>query len=1081
MKKVLGIIFLFIASTMLIACVDNADDTTLADVKAEFILEYADTLGSNTFEVTEDLNLITSFKDATIAWVSSDTDVVTNDGDVTRPEAGEDDATLTLTATITFDESSDDVVFNIVVLALEEDEPEMTFDYGVYNGDFEFNMQVWEYYQTNGFHDISTSMFQSGEKSLSVQNGSDLYTSIWQTIDINQTNGPQAGDFLTFSASFNADENMSGTVQLIVENVISPTNKVTLAQSEKTELMADTWTLVTSTVAEIPTDALEINIVMIFETEGVVYVDDATLTKTISNNALASSIYADDILLTGFQSSINTYDVYLPSEVLPVITADLDHETSTVDIIQAQSIDEQATVTITAEDGTINVYTINFMVASDTDLANIYINDESLLEFSATDYTYYVVLDSTDLPVVTYDTYFETSTVTLSTLETVPGLLEITVDNSTTSNVYSIYFDVVDDMAYDLANGDFESAFDWQVYTQDLVPTASNEQSHSGLYALLSYKSTSVWKELEYGNGLPSVGDAVKVGAWIYIDGDATSYDFTLKVVGYTEETGSKEVFSFVQINENTLVNEWVYIETLVSDINQSDRFQVVIENYTDVNVYVDDMTLVQGISSNAYLSDIRIDTVSLVDFDKDVVYYAVIEDDETISIVSADAVNPNATVEITQASELEGMATILVTAVDGTQMTYTVDFVAPSSGLLANIEIDGQDLVNFDPIKLTYYLTFDETTESFPTIVATATDENDLVEVVSGMLPGYATITVTTSNDDVTVYTIYGETANSNQLSTPYPDVSFDKNLENLGFSAGVSQSATQFLNGSKSLEMIGGEAWMGFGFDGTAYPVKGGAYSVGMWIYVEAGATGSFQVRLLEKDNNVELINESFTSSDEGHWIYIETSTSSAVVSDAAGYLQIVIANNTGVKVYVDAMRFIEQDAPVAVIEPIEDSVYDMPNTNLDMETSDQWGFWSPNNDGVAYATTIVNSGTQSLSFSEGSAWIGFGFDGTAYPAKGDTVKLGFYVYVDSQTASSVGGLTIKLVEKEGNVTGDGVVISYTTSDLEFAFDTWVYIETDAVMISNDPSYLQIVIEEGTDGMVYIDDITVIETMVA
>ncbi len=155
--------------------------------------------------------------------------------------------------------------------------------------------------------------------------------------------------------------------------------------------------------------------------------------------------------------------------------------------------------------------------------------------------------------------------------------------------------------------------------------------------------------------------------------------------------------------------------------------------------------------------------------------------------------------------------------------------------------------------------------------------------------------------------------------------------------------------------------------------------------------------------------------------------------------------------------------------------DDEFAMTGKNLDFETTTDWGFWSPSGTGVSYSST-VSLDTQSLKMSEGSAWLGFGFDGPSYPAKGDDIKLGFWIYVDSTTATSVGGFTIKIIEKDG-ATPDAVVVTYTTSHQEFLMDEWVYIETQTVTIGNNPGYLQIVILEGTDGTVYVDDITLIK----
>ena len=55
--------------------------------------------------VTADLTLPGTQNDATVTWTSSNTDVIANDGKVTRPAAGQPDANVTLTAKITAGEA----------------------------------------------------------------------------------------------------------------------------------------------------------------------------------------------------------------------------------------------------------------------------------------------------------------------------------------------------------------------------------------------------------------------------------------------------------------------------------------------------------------------------------------------------------------------------------------------------------------------------------------------------------------------------------------------------------------------------------------------------------------------------------------------------------------------------------------------------------------------------------------------------------------------------------------------------------------------------------------------------------------
>ena len=113
MKKTRILLLMLVAlvAGLLASCTDV--EAQLTEAEAELVSNYADTIGSSSFEVTEDLALVTSVgEDATISWSSSNTDVIANDGTVTRQQ---DDVTVTLTATITIGEDKLTHDFEVVV------------------------------------------------------------------------------------------------------------------------------------------------------------------------------------------------------------------------------------------------------------------------------------------------------------------------------------------------------------------------------------------------------------------------------------------------------------------------------------------------------------------------------------------------------------------------------------------------------------------------------------------------------------------------------------------------------------------------------------------------------------------------------------------------------------------------------------------------------------------------------------------------------------------------------------------------------------------------------------------------------
>ena len=115
MKKVLLALLLFAGVFTLAACNNEPnEDLVLAEQARDSLLL------SGLDRVTSNLNLpVAGRNGTTVTWVSSNTDVIANDGKVTRPEEGEPNAAVTLTATVTLNEESATRSFEALVIALE--------------------------------------------------------------------------------------------------------------------------------------------------------------------------------------------------------------------------------------------------------------------------------------------------------------------------------------------------------------------------------------------------------------------------------------------------------------------------------------------------------------------------------------------------------------------------------------------------------------------------------------------------------------------------------------------------------------------------------------------------------------------------------------------------------------------------------------------------------------------------------------------------------------------------------------------------------------------------------------------------
>lgn len=170
--------------------------------------------------------------------------------------------------------------------------------------------------------------------------------------------------------------------------------------------------------------------------------------------------------------------------------------------------------------------------------------------------------------------------------------------------------------------------------------------------------------------------------------------------------------------------------------------------------------------SDDATLSDLKIDGISINGFNSTTPIYTIqlAEGTQNIPVVSATATDENATLTIDHASELPGSTTIEVSAEDGTQLTYIVNFEVEKSSdaTLSEININGEAIVNFSPSTFEYNYGLQSEITLVPEISATSTNELATVEITQASnISGTATILVTaedgkTSNNyNVTFFSI--------------------------------------------------------------------------------------------------------------------------------------------------------------------------------------------------------------------------------------------------------------------------------------------------------------------------------------
>lgn len=179
---------------------------------------------------------------------------------------------------------------------------------------------------------------------------------------------------------------------------------------------------------------------------------------------------------------------------------------------------------------------------------------------------------------------------------------------------------------------------------------------------------------------------------------------------------------------------------------------EVTAENGFTTRTYTVDIRLV---SVDATLKEILVNGEKLKDFSPDVLSYTVMLPLETtveIPVVSSTAADANAEVEITQATEIEGTATILVTAEDGvTTLTYTLNFMLVSvDATLSDLLVDGITIDGFDPEVTEYTYLLPVGTTDVPVVTATVNNLNATAVITQATaIPGTATVHVTAEDGE--------------------------------------------------------------------------------------------------------------------------------------------------------------------------------------------------------------------------------------------------------------------------------------------------------------------------------------------
>ena len=163
--------------------------------------------------------------------------------------------------------------------------------------------------------------------------------------------------------------------------------------------------------------------------------------KTGDTDASLKAININDIALPDFSPAVLDYTDIEVVSGLPVITATARKTTSNVEIQNVTAIPGTATITVTAEAGNQQVYTVSFIKqrSKDNTLKALYVDGQLVPDFSRD--TYHYRMEVMNMPVITAEVNDSLASMVIDQCKRVPGFGQVIVTaESGQKEVYTINF-----------------------------------------------------------------------------------------------------------------------------------------------------------------------------------------------------------------------------------------------------------------------------------------------------------------------------------------------------------------------------------------------------------------------------------------------------------------------------------------------------------------------------------------------------------------------------------------------------------------------------------------------------------------
>lgn len=369
-----------------------------------------------------------------------------------------------------------------------------------------------------------------------------------------------------------------------------------------------------------------------------------SFTNSRSSDARINNLLIDGTPIPGFNPSVNDYTVTLPigTTIAPTVTVVAGDDSQSITVNEG-GIDAPTSIVVTAGDGsTTRFYTVTFDVnrSSVDTLSMIYVNGVPLSDFVGRqqNYTCYLPIGETTMPIVSFDLGDEYQSATISTDPVnLISSIQVVAQNGSSRN-YLVTFYTQDSHNAQLnqifIDGDTLDGFLPNVYSYNVTLEIGATRIPE-----LSWIEGDSYQSITYDDATSVDG----VASITVLAGDG--YTTRIYTIQYHRLLSSNALLAGISINGTPIADfdplTFVYNDTLAAmpdidfipgDIYQTfDTIRGSLGGSYVIAVHAEDMTtqlytinIAPLRSSNAYLADISVNGTTITNFDQEQLSYVI-------------------------------------------------------------------------------------------------------------------------------------------------------------------------------------------------------------------------------------------------------------------------------------------------------------------------------------------------------------------------------------------------------------------------------------------------------------------------